>query len=171
MDAKLLNAKIKKLGIRNENLERDIQDLGLACIEHLEHGNNGPMCNLMNVLRRTQHQAFMEWALAFSMCRKNADKATKDSQPVVYDKSRITDLEGAIAKPWFMFADSKEDAVKKAFDFQAAVMQLLKKAAANGTDHAKLVAMAALADIKPEKVPATVTTGEDAAKVVGEALV
>ena len=70
-----------------------------------------------------------------------------------------------------MFADSKEDAVKKAFDFQAAVMQLLKKAAANGTDHAKLVAMAALADIKPEKVPATVTTGEAAVAAVGEALV
>jgi hypothetical protein len=45
-------------------------------------------------------------------------------------------------------------------DFQAAMMALLKKAAANGIDHDKLVKVAAFADIAPEKVPATVTTPE-----------
>ena len=172
MDIKTLNKKIDALGKANLKVEETIQTLGLACLEHCEkHGDTMPMNRLINVLRRTQFQAFGEWVLAFGKFAKNTDKATKDSQPVVYDKARSTDLEGAIAKPWFMFADSKEEAVKKAFDFQAAVMQLLKKAAANGTDHTKLVAMAALADIKPEKVPATVTTGEAAVAVVGEALV
>ena len=172
MDIKALNKAIDALGKRNQSVEADIQSLGLVCLAHTEkHGDTMPMNRLMNVLRRTQHQAFMEWALAFGKFTKNTDKATKDSQPVVYDKSRSTDIEAATAKPWFMFADDKAEAAKKAFDFQAAVMSLLKKAAANGTDNAKLVDMAALAAIKPEKVHATVTTGEDAVKAVGEALV
>jgi hypothetical protein len=158
MDVKQLNRKIDALGKRNASVEADIQELGLACMEHCEkHGDTMPMNRLMNVLRRTQHQAFMEWALAFGKFQKNHDKATKDSQPVSYDKARTTDLEGAIAKPWFMFADDKATAEKKAFDFQAAVMSLLKKAAANGTDHEQLVKVAAIAGIAPEKVPATVT--------------
>lgn len=161
MNVKDLNKKIDALGKRLASAEADIQGLGLVCMAHTEaHGDTMPMNRLYNVLRRTQHQAFLEWVLAFGKYAKNFDKATKDSQPLAYDKSRKTDIEGATAKPWFEFADTKAEAEKKAFDFQAAVMQLLKKAAANGTDHAKLVSIAALADIKPEKVPATVTTPE-----------
>lgn len=158
MDTKTLNRKIDALGKRNASVEGDIQELGLACMAHCEqHGDTMPMNRLMNVLRRTQHQAFLEWALSFGRFQKNPNKATKDAQPVVYDKSRTTDVQGATDKPWFMFADDKAKAVSKAFDFQAAVMVLLKKAASNGTDHELLVKVAALADIKPEKVPATVT--------------
>ena len=172
MDIKQLNKKIDALGKVNVKVESTIQELGLACLAHCEqHGDTMPMNRLVNVLRRTQFQAFTEWVLAFGKFQKNMDKATKESQPLAYDKSRKTDIKGATDKPWHMFADDKATATAKAFDFQAAVMQLLKKAAANGTDHTKLVAMAALADIKPEKVPATVTTGEDAAKVVGDAIV
>ena len=159
MDVKTLNKKIDALGKRNQSVEADIQTLGLACMAHTEaHGDIMPMVRLMNVLRRTQHQAFMEWAMAFGKYQKNIDKATRETQPVAFDKARTTDIEGATAKPWFMFADSKLDAEKKAFDFQAAVMSLLKKAAASGVDHEKLLQVAAVADIKPEKVPATVTT-------------
>ena len=172
MDIKSLNKRIDALGTANLKVEAEIQAVGLVCLAHTEqHGDTMPMNRLMNALRRTQHQAFMEWALAFGKYAKNTDKATKASQPVVYDKSRTTDIEAATAKPWFMFADDKAEAEKKAFDFQAAVMSLLKKAAANGTDHAKLVAMAALADIKPEKVPATVLTEAAAINAVGESVV
>ena len=161
MDVKQLNRKIDALGKKNASVEAEIQELGIVCLQHCEqHGDTMPMNRLMNVLRRTQHQAFMEWALSFGKFQKNMDKATKESQPVSYDKSRKTDVEGAVAKPWFMFADDKAKAQAKAFDFQAAVMQLLKKAAANGTDHDLLVKVGALADIKPEKVPATITAPE-----------
>ena len=171
MDTKELNKKIDALGKRNATVEADIQTLGLECLTHLSHGNNGPVNRLVGVLRRTQFQAFTEWVMAFGQGMRNTDKATKGAQPIVYDKSRTTDIDAATAKPWFMFADDKPTAIAKAFDFQAAVMQLIKKAAQNGVDHTKLVQVAALADIKPEKVPATVTTGAEAAKAVGEASV
>lgn len=159
MDTKTLNRKIDALGKRNASVEGEIQELGLACLAHAEqHGDTMPMNRLYGVLRRTQYQAFMEWALAYGKFKKQTDKVLKDTQPLAYDKSKATDVEGATAKPWFMFADSKADAEKKAFDFQAAVMSLLKKAAANGVDHAKLLQVASVADIAAEKVPATVTT-------------
>lgn len=176
MTMKQLNSKIDALGKRLADAESDIQELGLVCLTHLEeHGDTMPLNRLINVLRRGQHQAFLEWSLAFGRVVKNTTKDTMAAQPVVYAKAKKTDIEGATAKPWFEFADSKADATKKAFDFQAAVMALLKKAAAAGIDHAKLVSVAALADIKPEKVPATVLTAEAyaaaAVSVVGEALV
>lgn len=166
MDIKELNKRIKLLSVANAKVEGTIQELGLACLGHLGHGNNGPIVALLGALRRTQYQAFTEWALAFGKVSKNLDKKTKEAMPLIYDGTKTTDIEGATAKPWFMFADDKPASIAKAFDFQQAVMSLIKKAAANGIDHAKLVSVAALADIKPEKVPATVTTGEDAAKVV-----
>ena len=156
MEIKELNRRISVLALRNARVESDIQTLGIACLEHLTHGNNGPICKLVAALRRSQHQPFIEWALAFGACVKNVDKVTMATQPLVYAKNRVTDIEGATAKPWFEFADSKADAIKKAFDLQGAVMALIKKAAAAGTDHELLVAIGALANIKPEKVPASV---------------
>lgn len=161
MEIKQLNKAIDALGKTNQKVEATIQELGLACMAHAEqHGDTMPMNRLVNVLRRTQFQAFTEWALAFGKFAKNHDKATKESQPLVYDRTRETDIEAATAKAWFMFADDKATATAKAFDFQAAVKALLKKAAANGIDHDKLVKVAAIADIAPEKVPATVTQGD-----------
>lgn len=158
MDTKELNSRIDALGRANLKVESDIHELGMACLEHTEkHGDTMPMNRLVNVLRRTQYQAFLEWAMAFGKFVKNTDKVTKASQPLVYAKGKATDLEAATAKPWFMFADDKATATAKAFDFQVAMMQLLKKAASNGVDHDTLVKAAALADIAPEKVPATVT--------------
>jgi hypothetical protein len=49
-----------------------------------------------------------------------------------------------------MFADAKAEAIAKAFDLQAAMMALLKKAAANGADHVKLVALACVVGIAAE---------------------
>ena len=158
MDTKELNSRIDALGRANLKVESDIHELGMACLEHTEkHGDTMPMNRLVNVLRRTQYQAFLEWAMAFGKFVKNTDKVTKASQPLVYAKGKATDIEAAKAKPWFMFADDKATATAKAFDFQVAMMQLLKKAASNGVDHDTLVKAAALADIAPEKVPATVT--------------
>jgi hypothetical protein len=155
--SRALNAKIDSLGKRLATAEADIQSIGLACLEHLDkHGDTMPLNRLINVLRRGQHAAFMEWCLAFGKVAKNMDKVTKEQQPVLHAKNRTTDIEGATAKPWFEFADSKADAIKKAFDLQGAVMALIKKAAAAGTDHELLVAIGALANIKPEKVPASV---------------
>jgi hypothetical protein len=158
MDLKVLNKKIAALKVANLKVESEIQALGLVCLEHIEnHGDVTPLNNMFHALRKTQFQAFAEWAFSFGKVSKNTNKATMEALPLAYDKAKKTDLEGAIAKPWFDFADDKAKATAKAFDFQTAMMQLLKKAAANGIDHDKLVKVAALADIKPEKVPATIT--------------
>lgn len=158
MTTKQLNTAIAALGKRNEKVEADIQTLGLECLAHLEeHGDTMPLNRLINVLRRGQHEAFMMWCMAFGKCAKNLTKDTMTDQPVVYAKERKTDLDGAIAKPWFMFAEDKPVAIAKAFDLQGAMMALLKRAATAGTDHTQLVAIAALVGIKPEKVPATIT--------------
>lgn len=158
MEIKELNKRIKLLSVANAKVEGTIQELGLACLGHLGHGNNGPIVALLGALRRTQYQAFIEWALAFGKVSKNLDKKTKEAMPLIYDGTKSTDIEGATAKPWFMFADAKPEAIAKAFDFQGAMMALIKKAAANGVDHAKLLQAATIAGIKPEKVPATVIT-------------
>jgi hypothetical protein len=172
MEVKVLNRKIDALAKANLKVEGEIQALGLACLNHVEvHGDVTPLNRLYNALRKTQFQAFAEWALSFGKVSKNQDKKTKEQLPLAFDKSKKTDMVAAIEKPWFEFADDKAKATAKAFDFQQAMMALIKKGAAAGYDHDTLVKAAAVAGIKPEKVPASVTTGEEAAKAVGEALV
>lgn len=172
MELKVLNKKIAALKKANGKVRDDIQALGLVCLAHIEaHGDVTPLNKLYDALIKTQHQAFAEWAFSFGKVSKNTNAKTKEAMPLAYDKSKKTDIEGATAKPWFDFADDKAKATAKAFDFQQAVMSLLKKAAAAGIDHSKLVAVAAVADIKAEKVPATVMTAEQAAASVGDAIV
>jgi hypothetical protein len=155
MELKLLNTRIQALAKKNAAVEAEIQELGLACIEHIEeHGDTMPLNRLINALRRGQHQAFMTWVLAFAKVKRNMDKATKEQQPVCFDKSRTTDIDGATAKEWFTFADSKADGVQKAFDLQAAMMAVLKRAAAAGTEDSVLQAMAAAVGIDKARIPA-----------------
>jgi len=154
LTVKQLNARIDAMGKMNLKVESTIQELGLACVVHADiHGDITVMNRLIDNLRRPQIKAFVEWCLAFGKFKKNQ----AEGGVLAYDKTRTTDIEAATAKPWFEFADEKAEAVAKAFDLQAAVKALLKKAAANGADHAKLVALASVVDIKPEAVPATVT--------------
>jgi hypothetical protein len=172
MELKVLNKKIAALKKSNAKVRDDIQALGLVCLQHIEqHGDVTPLNNLYDALIKTQHQAFAEWAFSFGKVSKNTNAKTKEAMPLAYDKSKKTDIKAATAKPWFDFADDKAKATAKAFDFQAAVMSLIKKAAAAGHSHDDLVKVAAVAGIKPEKVPATVTTGEAAEAAVGPALV
>jgi heme/copper-type cytochrome/quinol oxidase subunit 2 len=114
MTVKQLNAKIDALGKVNAHVEAKIQELGLACLEHCGvHHDTMPMNRLVNVLRRTQHKAFVEWCLAFGQFKVNVDFTTKAQQPLAYDKTRITDIEAAAAKEWFMFGEEKTEAISK----------------------------------------------------------
>lgn len=157
MTVKQLMGRIKTLGVANAKVEATIQELGIQCLTQVDlHGNTDPLNALFLVLRRTQHKAFMEWALAFGKVKKQPDFSKAETQPFAFDKTKETDLVAAEEKPWHMFGDDAATAVKKAFDFQAAVKALVRKAAAAGIDHRKLVEVAAIAGIPAEKVPATV---------------
>jgi hypothetical protein len=157
METKVLLSKIAALGKRNNTIKADIQVLGLACLEHIEaHGDVMPLNRLVNVLQRSQVQAFAEWSLAFGKVKKNEDKATKADMPLSYDKSRSTDIEGATDKNWDEFAADKGAAVKAAFDLQKAVQVLLKKAAEAGQPQSILDALAVAAGVDAAKVPRSV---------------
>lgn len=172
MEIKVLNKKIDALGKANAKVRDEIQALGLVCLQHVEaHGDVTPLNRLYGVLIKSQHQCFAEWAFSFGKVSKNTDKKTMEALPLAFDKSKKTDIEGATAKPWFDFADDKAKATAKAFDFQVAMMSLIKKAAAAGHNHDDLVKAAAIAGIKPEKVPASVMNAEQAAQAVGDAIV
>lgn len=153
MEVKKLNAAIDGLKRRNLTVQADIQALGLACIEHLSHGNRDPLNRLAGALTRPQTKPFTEWVLAFGQAKRNVDKSTKATMPFLYDKERTTDLAGATAKPWFDFAPEKTEAVADAFDFQAATMAFLKRAAGQGVPHAQLAAVAAAVGIPESMLP------------------
>lgn len=128
-DVKALNHKIDALGKRNQSVEADIQAIGLECLEHTaNHRDIMPMCRLINVLRRGQHQAFVSWAITYGMFVVNKEKLTMELLPVKFNKDKVTDVEGATSNPWFEFQETKASGIDKAFDLQAAVKALLKKA-------------------------------------------
>jgi hypothetical protein len=155
---KELNKRIDALAKLNSKVTLEIRDLGIDCLEHLDlHGDTMPLNRLVLALSRPQIKPFIEWALAFGKVSKNNHALTKATQPLAFDKGRKTDIEGARAKPWDEFADDLKASTAKAFDLQAAVFSLLKKAGAAGTDHETLVKLGAVAGIPAEKVPATIT--------------
>jgi hypothetical protein len=128
-DTKKLNARIDALGKRNASVEADIQTLGLDCMVHAEeHRDIMPMCRLVNVLRRGQHQAFVSWAITYGKFVVNKEKASMETLPLKFNKDKATDIAGATENPWFTFQDTKAGGIDKAFDLQAAVKALLKKA-------------------------------------------
>lgn len=159
MDSKELIRKINAFGKKNETVKAEIQTLGLACLQHgasAEAGGHGdvmPLNRLIGKLQRSQVKAFVEWALAYGMVKRNTDKATQDAQPLCYDKSRTLDLQGATDKVWDDFAPEKAESVAKAFDLQAAVMRVLKQAAEAGKPQSVIEALAKAAGCDLSKVP------------------
>lgn len=124
-----LNRRIDKLGIRLANAENDIQTIGLECLAHIEaHGDIMPLNRLVNVLRKGQHNAFVSWALAYTKVVVNKDKHSRELLPLTFNKDKAHDQQGAIDNPWHTFQESKQKAIDKAFDLQAAVKQLLARA-------------------------------------------
>lgn len=172
MELKKLNSAIAALSKANAKVADTIQTLGLACLEHADkHGDIMPLNRLYAALRRTQYQSFAEWAMAFGKVKKNLDPKTRETMPLAFDSGKQTDLTGATEKRWEAFGDDKGAATAKAFDFQAAMMALLKKAAKEGIDHEILVKAADVAGIKADKVPATVKTAKAVVADAGQAVV
>ena len=167
MELKELNKRIGALSKRNAAVTAEIQTLGLACLQHGASEANGgfgdvmPLNRLVQALSRSQTQAFVEWSLAFGMVKRNADKKSKEVMPLSFDKERKLDVEGATAKTWDEFALDKGASIAKAFDLQAVMMQVLKKAAAAGQPESILLALAAAAGIDKAKVPHSVVPAAD----------
>lgn len=109
-------------------LDKLIQETGLSVLNHIElHGDVTLLCELyLGMPKGSRKLALAEWALAYGKVVANTDAKTKGTRPFSYDKTKATNLQGAMSKPWFDF--KPEQAVDTAFDFQAMLMALLNKA-------------------------------------------
>lgn len=140
----------------------EIQAVGLGCLEQVElHGNTTPINDLIGALSRPETKAFTEWALAFGKVKKASKADAEKGQFLAYDKARTTDMVGAAEQTWDTFAPEKKAAVQRAFDLQASVMQILRKAAEAGQSQSVIDAIAKAAGI--EHAPRTVMADVDAA--------
>ena len=149
MNASELNKRIKALGRSNARITAEVQTLGLACLLQVEeHGNTTPINSLVKALSRPQVKAFAEWALAFGKVMKASKADAEAGQFFAYDKSRATDIQGATEQSWDSFAPEKAASVARAFDLQAEVLKVLRKAAEQGQPQSILDAIAAAAGLQ-----------------------
>ena len=162
MNVKELKKRIAALKRGGEKRVAEIQIVGLGCLEQVElHGNTTPINDLIGALTRPETRAFIEWALAFGKVKKASKADAEKGQYLAYDKSRTTDMVAASEQPWHTFAPEKKEAVQRAFDLQAEVMKVLRKAAEAGQPQSVLDAIAKAAGI--EHAPMAVMADVDAA--------
>lgn len=133
MNAAEINKSIASIATRGKTLDADIQVTGLSILHHAdEHGDSTLADQLVNALPKGSRKlALVEWMLAFGKLRLLDRTNPEDAARVVagayfaYDKTKHTDLDSAIRKPWFDF--KPEAPVLTAFDAQAAVQGVLAK--------------------------------------------
>lgn len=122
-------ASIKAAGAK---LDQRIQVAGLSVMNHVDkHGDVTVAGELLNTLfgslsKGTRKLAFVEWMLAYGKVSVNMDPKTKGSLPLLFDREKTTNLDGAMQKPWYDF--KPEPAVDQAFDFAKMLAVLLSKA-------------------------------------------
>lgn len=105
------------------------QELAMASLQHLEdHGDTGYLNRLYLAMPKgTKSSAMIQWILAFSRLEANTGE-DKSEKPFIAVKGngKVNKLEEAAKKPWYDFKpEPKPDEV---FDFQAAMLALIKKA-------------------------------------------
>lgn len=156
MDIKEINKRITALHKRNASIVVEVQTLGLACLDQVDkHSNTTPLNSLVAALTRSQVQAFAQWAMAYGKVRKNNKEKMQAGQFFAFASERSTDMEGAVTKCWDEFAPVASESVVKAFDFQGAVLRVLKKAAEAGEPQSMIDAAAKALGIDAAKVPKT----------------
>lgn len=123
----------KELGLlkaAGRKLDDRIQVAGLSVINHIDlHGDITLAVALMDALPRgARSKAMTAWLVSHAKLKENIDDKGKVSKenPFLYDKTKETNMAGAIANPWFKF--EPEDKTTPVFDFAAALASLLKKA-------------------------------------------
>lgn len=139
-DTSLLKKAIKSIGTRGANLDADIQTAAVSVLAHVEaHGDTTCADLLVNAMPKSARKlALVEFMLAFGMLvTLKAD--SKDNKAAIaagrvfqLDRSKATNIDGAIEKPWYEFR--KEAAVSEVFDAQSQVKALLSRLSAAVTD-------------------------------------
>lgn len=130
-----INAAITSIAKRGKMLERDIHILAVSCMAHCDkHGDitlaQKLVTGVIEALPKfAKSHAMIDWFITFGKFKYDDKLKT-----VVFDKTKTTDLEGAIAKPFWEF---RADKAYVPFDYKKAVLQLVaraERAKKNGDD-------------------------------------
>uniref|UniRef100_A0A7M2QM07 Uncharacterized protein n=1 Tax=feces metagenome TaxID=1861841 RepID=A0A7M2QM07_9ZZZZ len=133
MNAAEINKAIASIATRGKKLDADIQTAGVSILNHADqHGDSTLADKLVQALPKGSRKlALVEWMLAFGKLRLLDKAVPEDAARIAagayfaYDKTKRTDIESALAKPWFDF--KPEAPILTAFDAQAAVQGVLSK--------------------------------------------
>jgi hypothetical protein len=122
-----LNKQIDALNTSATKLQASYQDVGLMTLAHLAaHGDVGPVNRLvMGMPKGTRKLAMATWMLAHGAIKLNDDRDTRTTMAFKFDKTKKTDVEGAMASPWFDAAPPRE--ISDTFDVQVAFKALLNR--------------------------------------------
>ena len=116
--------------VRGEEFDQAVQQVQLSVLHHMDqHGDITLFEGLFAALPKgSRRNALAEHAVKYGKLVINLDSDPKKrkAKPFLFDKTKTTDLAGAQAEPWFEMSPKKP--VDMAFDFQAQLLALLKKA-------------------------------------------
>lgn len=155
-DVAALNKEIAAIKTAGAKLDARIQIAAVAVLEHFaQYHDNGLVNRLYHAMPAgSRKSALTSWLLTHCAVSANTDKATKQEQPFVYDRTKKTDPEAGEADPWYSHKPDK--APDEVFDLQKAVRALLAKAgkaeSIKGGNAATLKALAAAVGIPESDV-------------------
>lgn len=138
-DTAELGKFIDGIATRGKRLDTDIQIAGVSALARLKEFGDIGYCNRLYLAlsKGARKSAMSSWLLTHGSLVANTgeDKATK---PFIHSKDKTTDVEGAMADPWFDHKpDPKPDEV---FDVQAALLALIKRAKGKQLENGELLA-------------------------------
>lgn len=127
-DVTALNKEIAAIKVAGAKLDARIQAAAVGVLEHFaEHKDNGLVNRLYHAMPAGgRKSALTSWLLTHCAVSANTDKATKQEQPFVYDRTKKTNPEAGEADPWY--SHKPDNAPDEVFDLQKAVRALLAKA-------------------------------------------
>lgn len=125
--AAAIEKAIGSIQSRGKKLDDDIQACGLSVLAHIEK------CGDITLFERlfaampkgSRRNALVEWATKYGKLAVNLDESKKD-KPFLYAKGKGTNIEGAMAEPWFNCKPEKP--VDEEFDFAAKLQALISHA-------------------------------------------
>lgn len=123
-----LNKGIDALCKDANDMQTRIGEIGIQCLMHLaKSGDIGPANRLMVGLPKgVRRNALGSWLLTHGALEVNADAGTKKAQPVKFAKGKVTNVEAAMADPWY--SHQPEKPLDTVFDLQRAIHVMLTRA-------------------------------------------
>lgn len=124
-DYKRISGIIKTIATRGASLDKLIQTTGLDILKHIEqHGDVSLACKLYKAMPKgSRRNALAGWFIAFGKLKAQDDKSKSQEFPLVFDRSKVTNIEGATDKPWFEFKKEKDIADEFSLDHAIAVFR------------------------------------------------